>query len=126
MMTTATNTSVNKTSIAPIIAGTMSIYRWAVYLSFAFIGAGLVLAAFTDHEIETKLGTPIDMLRHALELDPTGFFGIGIGVMILAPIAMLGSAAVTFFRNGDRRYGTFTSVVAMVLSLSILIAFLKG
>lgn len=113
-------------SIAPVISATISIYRWAVYLSFAFLGVGFVTALFSDHPIETEIGKPQEMLRNMLDLHPAGFFGVGIGIMILAPIVMLFDAALILYRKGDRRYALFTLTVAVILSLSILIAFLKG
>lgn len=112
--------------IAPVIDATIAIYRWAVYLSFAFLGVGFVAALFSDHPTETEIGTPRDMLRNMLDLHPAGFFGVGIGIMILAPIVMLFEAALILHRKGDRRYALFTLTVALILSLSILIAFLRG
>ncbi|MCO5219877.1 MAG: DUF1634 domain-containing protein [Thermomicrobiales bacterium] len=119
-------TSQPRIAIAPVISATISIYRWAVYLSFAFLGVGFVAALFSEHTIHSEIGTPQEMLRHALDFHPEGFFGIGIGIMILAPIAMLFNAASILFRKGDRRYALYTVVVALILSISILIAFLRG
>lgn len=115
-----------RVSIAPVISATISIYRWAVYLSFAFLGIGFVAALFSDHPTETEIGKPHDMLQNMLDLHPAGFFGMGIGIMILAPIVMLFDAAFILYRRSDKRYALFTLIVALILSLSILIAFLKG
>ncbi|MCA9835049.1 MAG: DUF1634 domain-containing protein [Thermomicrobiales bacterium] len=125
-MSTQSAPKPERISIAPVISATLRIYRWAVYISFAFLGVGFALALLTDHEVEREIGTPVEMVRRALELHPSGYFGIGIGVMILAPIAMLINAAVILFRLGDRKYARFTALVALILSLSILVAFLKG
>lgn len=113
-------------SIAPVIRGTIQICRWAVYIAFAFLAVGFGLAPFVDHKVENNIGTPTEMVKRAFELHPSGYFGIGIGIIILAPIAMLINAAITLYRLGDRKYAGFTALVALILSISVLIAFLKG
>ena len=113
-------------SITPVLRGAIRVYRWAVIFSFALLTVGFALTILTDHEVETEIGGPIAMLQGAADLHPAGFFGLGIGVMILAPIVMLIDAAIIFLRMGDRRYAGFTSLVALILSLSIAVAFLRG
>lgn len=118
--------STPQSTLREIRRRTITSYQWAVYASFAFIFAGLIVALFSDKAVETEMGAPSDLLRRMIDLHPAGFFGMGIGIMILAPIAMLIDAAVTFFRRGDRRYAMITTAVALILSFSILISFLKG
>lgn len=101
------------------------IYRWAINASFALLAIGFLLTIFSDKTVDSKIGMPLQMLRDMADLQPSGFFGAGIGTMILAPIIMLAWAAYIFFRDGDRRYGLITTAVTGVLSLSILIAFVK-
>lgn len=105
---------------------TITIYQWTVYATFAFIFAGIAVSLFSDHEISTKMGSPADFLEKMLDLNPSGFFGVGIGIMILAPIVMVASAALTFYRNQDRRFALIALAVALILAFSILISFIWG
>ncbi len=116
----------HRSTLREIRRRTIVSYQWAVYASFAFIFAGLIIALFSDQTVGTEMDAPSHVLRRMIDLHPSGFFGMGIGIMILAPIEMLIDAAVTFFRRGDKRYALITAAVALILSLSILISFLKG
>lgn len=109
-----------------LIQRTISIYRWAVYGSFAFIGLGFLIAIVEDQSVDTEMAGPTQLIRQVLDLQASGFFGIGIGVMILTPIVMIAAGAVTFLRAGDRRYAQITFAVAVILSLSIVISFVTG
>lgn len=109
-----------------IIRRAIDIYRWTVYTSFAAIGVGVVLAFFTNGDVDTKMGNPGKIISNVLDLDAAGFFGLGISIMILAPIVMIATSAITFFRAGDQRYGLISTSVAVILSLSIVIAFVIG
>lgn len=114
------------TVLRTIVQRVIATYQWAVYVSFAFIFAGFAVAIFTDHQVETEMGKPSELIRNMIDLHPSGFFGMGIGLMILAPIVMLIDAAITFMRYGDKRYAAITGTVALILAFSILISFLKG
>ncbi len=105
---------------------TILFYQWSVYASFGFIFAGIIVALFSDKPAETEMGAPSELLSRMIDLHPSGFFGVGIGLMILAPIVMLADAAITFFRRGDKRFGVITTGVTIILSFSILISFLRG
>lgn len=109
-----------------IIQRTISIYRWAVYTAFALIGVGFLLAITADQNIDTEMSAPLELVRQIIDLQASGYFGAGISVMILTPIVMIATGAVTFFNAGDRRYGFITLGVATILSLSIAISFVTG
>lgn len=109
-----------------IIQRTILIYRWAVYVSFAIIAIGFVLAIAGDQDVSAEMAMPINLLRQIFDLQASGYLGVGIGVMILTPIVMIADGAISFFRAGDRRYGLITIGVAIILSLSIAISFVTG
>lgn len=109
-----------------VIQRTITIYRWAVMASFAMLGIGFLFTIFADQEVDTNMATPAELLRQVIDLEASGFFGIGIGLMILTPIVMIASAAVTFFGAEDKRYGLITSAVAAILLLSIVVSFVIG
>lgn len=114
------------TTLRTIVRRVITTYQWAVYASFAFILAGFLVALFTDHAVETEMGAPSELLGNMIDLHPAGFFGMGIGIMILAPIVMLVDAARTFLRSGELRYALITGLVALILGFSILLSFLIG
>lgn len=114
------------TTLRVIVRRVITTYQWAVYASFAFILAGFLVALFTDHPVETEMGAPSELLSNMIDLHPSGFFGMGIGIMILAPIAMLADATITFMRSDDRRYALITGLVTLILAFSILLSFLRG
>lgn len=116
----------NRKTLDIIIQRTIVMYRWAVIASFALIGVGFVIATGADQSVDTEMANPLALLRQIFDLQASGFFGIGIGLMILTPIVMIAVAAGTFFRAGDRRYGIITTAVALILSLSIAISFVIG
>lgn len=105
---------------------TVFIYRWAVIATFAFIGIGFVLTIFTDQSIDTEMGSPSLLMQQVLDLEASGFFGVGIGLMTLTPIVMIANAAAIFFGANDKRYGIVTATVAVILLLSIVISFMIG
>lgn len=109
-----------------IIQRTIIIYRWAVVATFAMIGAGFLITIAADQNIDTNMATPSELLRQVFSLEASGFFGIGIGLMVLTPIVMIASAALTFFNAGDKRYGLITTSVAGILLLSIFVSFVIG
>lgn len=113
-------------SLDIIIRQTILIYRWAVYAAFGFIGGGFLIAAIADQSVDAEMALPADLLQQVFDLEASGFFGIGIGLMILTPIVMITSAAYTFLRAADRRYALITLTVAVILSLSIVISFVTG
>lgn len=109
-----------------IIRHTISVYRWAVYVSFAMLGAGFLIAVIGDQNIGAEMAGPARLVRLAIDFQAAGFIGLGIGVMVLAPIVMIASAAVGFLQAGDRRYAWVTLAVAAILTLSIVISFVTG
>lgn len=109
-----------------IIQRTILIYRWAVVASFAFIGIGFLITVFGAQDIDTEMASPMTLLRQLVDFEASGYFGIGIGLMILTPIVMIANAAVIFFEADDRRYGLITTAVATILLLSIAVSFVIG
>ena len=109
-----------------IIQRTIIIYRWAVIASFSMIGIGFLITLIANQNIDTNMATPARLLRQVINLEASGFFGIGIGLMVLTPIVMIASAALTFFSAGDKRYGLITTTVAVILLLSIVVSFAIG
>lgn len=109
-----------------IVQRTIFSYRWAVIASFAMLGAGFVIALLSNQQVDSEMGSPLAIIRQLFDLEASGFFGIGIGIMILTPIVMIADASITFMKAGDRRYALITAAVAAILSLSIVIAFVIG
>lgn len=109
-----------------IIHRTVQTYRWAVIATFALVGVGFAITIFSNEQVETEMGNPGEVLRNLLDGHASGFFGAGIGVMILTPVVTVAAAAATFFWAGDRRYGLITTAVAIILTLSIAFAFVTG
>lgn len=120
------NQPTSQSTLHSISQRTITIYRWAVYATFAFVFAGIAIALFSDHDIETEMGSPANLISKMLDLNPSGSLGIGIGIMILAPIVMVADAALSFYRGGDKRFALITCAVALILAFSILISFIWG
>jgi uncharacterized membrane protein len=107
----------------PIVDQTVNVYRGGYILSFALVGIGLLVALAGDKELSTELGAPGAIIDHIADLDPNGFIGLGIGVMILTPIVMSIEVAINFFRANDLRFGLITSAVAIILLVTMALAF---
>ena len=114
----------SRSTLDRIIQQSIEIYRWAVLLAFGFIAAGFVVELVRNEQVPNEMGSPRKMIGQLVDFHAAGFFGIGIGVMILAPIVMIAAAAIRFFQSGDRRYGLISTAVAVILSLSIALSFI--
>ncbi len=106
-----------------VVEQTISLFRIGYILSFILVGIGLVAALVQDQPLSSELGPPQDLLEELLDLDPNGFIGTGIGIMILTPVVMTVEVAINFFRERDTRFGTITAVVAAILIVTFGLAF---
>jgi uncharacterized membrane protein len=91
-------------------------------LSFALIITGLVIAILRDEPLTGELGTFAHVFDELITGHSNGFLGLGILVMILAPIVSSATIAINFFRIGDRRYGLITTAVFVILMVSITLS----
>lgn len=107
-----------------VVEDTITLFRWGYITSFALVGIGLVIALIRQIPLATELGGPGKIGGELIDLDPNGFIGLGIGVMILTPIIMTIEVAVNFFRANDSRFGTITAVVAAILVVTLALAFI--
>ena len=108
----------------PIVDQTVNVYRAGYTMSFVLVGIGLLIALIGDKELSTELGGPNAIMDHVADLDPNGFIGLGIGVMILTPIVMSIEVAINFFRANDLRFSLITSAVAVILLVTMALAFI--
>lgn len=106
-----------------IIEQTVGVYRGGYILSFALVGIGLLVALIGDKEIAPELGGPVEIVEHLSEMDPNGFIGLGIGVMILTPIIMSIEVAMNFLMAKDTRFTLITAAVAAILVVTMALAF---
>lgn len=106
-----------------IVEQTVGVYRGGYILSFVLIGIGLLIALLGDKELAPELGGPVEIGKHLADLDPNGFIGLGIGVMILSPIVMSIEVALNFQRVKDHRYALITAAVSIILLVTMTLAF---
>lgn len=106
-----------------VVEDTIKLFRWGYIASFTFVGIGLLVALIRGLPLATELGGPGEIVEDIIDLDPNGFIGLGIGVMILTPIIMTIEVAVNFFRAGDAKFATITGVVAAILVVTLALAF---
>lgn len=116
----------NRAVLDKIIGRNITIYRWAVLISFSIIAVGFVIAIIRGSDVDSSVGSPARIISQLADLEASGFLGLGIILMVLTPIVMIADAAIGFFRVGDRRYGFITSAVAAILLLSIVISYVIG
>lgn len=107
-----------------VVEDTISLFRWGYIASFALVGVGIIIALIRRIPLATELGGPGKIISDVMELDPNGFIGLGIGVMILTPIIMTIEVTANFFRAGDARFGTISGVVAAILVVTLALAFI--
>lgn len=106
-----------------VVEQTISVFRIGYILSFVFVGIGLIAALVQDQPLSSELGPPQELVNELLDLDPNGFIGTGIGIMILTPVVMTVEVAINFFRERDKRFGTITAIVAAILIVTFGLAF---
>jgi uncharacterized membrane protein len=122
-----TTTSVPETeadAAERVVEQTIGLYRAGYMLSFGLVFLGLVIALIRDISLSAELGGPKVIISDVLDMDPNGFIGLGIGVMILTPILMSIEVALNFFRARDLRFGYITAAVASILVVTMILAFL--
>lgn len=106
-----------------LVEQTISVFRLGYIVSFALIAIGIVIAIIRRIGLATELGPPQEIARDLMDLDPNGFIGLGIGVMILTPIIMTIEVTVNFFRAGDSKFGVISGIVAGILVVTMALAF---
>lgn len=116
----------SRQTLDSIIHRAIAIYRWAVLVAFGFLAIGFVIAQVRDQRVGTEMGHPDELIQQVLDLQASGFLGLGIAAMIVTPIVMIAAGAWTFLSAGDRRNGLITATVAVILALSIAVSFLIG
>lgn len=107
-----------------VVEDTITLFRWGYIASFVLIGIGIVIALGRRIPLATELGGPGEILSDVMDLDPNGFIGLGIGVMIITPIVMTIEVTVNFFRAGESRFGIISGVVAAILLVTLALAFI--
>jgi uncharacterized membrane protein len=121
--TTTSPPSIKHERSERVVEQTISVFRIGYILSFVFVGIGLVAALVQDQPLSSELGPPQELVNELLDLDPNGFIGTGIGIMILTPVVMTVEVAINFFRERDKRFGTITAIVAAILIVTFGLAF---
>lgn len=107
-----------------VVEDTITLFRWGYIASFALVGIGLIVALIRDIPLATELGGPGKIVEDILDMDPNGFIGLGIGVMILTPIIMTMEVTVNFLRAGDSKFGLITGIVSAILVVTMALAFI--
>jgi uncharacterized membrane protein len=107
-----------------VVEQTIGLYRAGYMLSFGLVAIGLIVALVKDISLSAELGGPKVIAQDLVDLDPAGFIGLGIGVMILSPIIMSIEVAWNFFRAHDARFGYITAAVAAILVVTMALAFM--
>jgi len=62
-----------------------------------------------------------DMMRSITALEPTGFFELGLLVLLATPIARVVALLVSFARRRAWLFVSFTAIVLVALTLSVII-----
>ncbi len=83
------------------------------------MAAGLILAVVRQEPLPSTLEQPADIARGIVRADPEAIVGLGIVAIILTPFVSTLLIAVTFYRQGDRRYGLISGLVLLILLVSI-------
>lgn len=107
-----------------VVEQTISLFRGGYILSFTFVFIGLIVALVRNVPLASELGPPKELINLLLELDPNGFMGLGIGLMILTPIVMTVEVAINFLRGQDPRFAAISGLVALILIVTMALAFI--
>lgn len=106
-----------------LVEQTIQVFRLGYMVSFALLAIGIVVALIRRIPLAPELGPPGEIIRDLLDVDPNGFIGLGIGIMIITPIIMTIEVTVNFFRAGDSRFGVISGIVAGILVVTMALAF---
>ncbi len=88
-------------------------------VAVVIMAAGLVLAVIRQEPLPSTLEGPADIARGFVRADPEAIVGLGIVSIILTPFVSTLVIAMTFYRQGNRRYALISSLVLAILLTSI-------
>lgn len=88
-------------------------------VAVVIMAIGLVLAVVRQEPLPSTLEGPADIARGIVRADPEAIIGLGILSIILTPFVSTLVIAVTFFRQGNRRYAAISGLVLAILLVSI-------
>ena len=108
--------------VDPVAQAAIRSATWGFRISAAFLAVGLIISLARQQALEQHLGSFGTILDDAIHGHAAGFIGLAIAAIILTPVATTLTIAISFFREGDRRYGGFTLVVLAILVFSVAIS----
>lgn len=95
-----------------------TVLTWGFRISLTVVLVGLVVAIARDEPLAAEMGSPTHVWNLLLDGHSNGILGLGILVMILAPVVSIASICLSFFRIGDRRFGLFSLIVLTIMIVS--------
>ena len=82
---------------------------------------GLVLNLIWLAPLPSSTVSPATALQLAVELQPGGFFSLGLIVLIATPMVRVLASAVVFLWQRDWRYTGITLLVLLIMVISIIL-----
>jgi uncharacterized membrane protein len=86
--------------------------------------AGFAAWALNGSDVPASVHGPIAAARELTQLEPIGFFSLGLLLLILTPFARVVGTVVVFLRLRDWRYGLVSLGVLAAMITAVLIAVL--
>lgn len=90
-------------------------------VSAALFLAGLVLNLWRQQSLPLATVSPAEALRLVLALQPSGFFSLGLIVLIATPMLRVSGSALVFIWQRDWRYARITLLVLLIMVASIIL-----
>lgn len=86
-----------------------------------FMMVGLLLNLFLSRDVAAAVPTLRDVTARVLSLRPSGFFALGILMLIATPVMGVIGSIVAFVRERDWSYAGITFLVFLIIALSVVL-----
>ena len=109
----------------PVYDQAIRTLRYGFLLAAALFVTGLVWTLLAGDSIEEKVEPIADIPGNLIDLHPKAVLDLSFLTLMFTPVATVMMVAISFFRVGDRRYGTLSLVVLLILAISISLSLLR-
>ncbi len=90
-----------------------------LFVSALLMLVGLGMDLWLHHTLPATVAPPLEAIRRAASLRPSGFLSLGLLVLILTPLLRVVGSLIVFARERDGRYVAVTALVLIVMLVSL-------
>jgi hypothetical protein len=112
-------------ALPPIAQAAIKSLTWGFRLGAALLVLGLAVALITREPLGERTDPFVDVLPTIVDGHANGIIDLAILTLMATPVVTTLVVAIGFFREGDRRYGTLSLIVLVVLGISVSLSLIR-